>query len=228
MQVCTEQKIAVVPQIMQADGEKVQESGQKIENELDNAHEGTCQEPSRKCGPQHPETDCEVDKKEPGNIAIGQTESKTSAAEGRLAEAPAQMDTEDIPRQDATPPETKAVEREGITPSKPRDSHQKNGSPHAAEPRKVQNNAAKPAKDRAEGEHGLAKAAAKSQEPKLTIPDLFPRGLESRGTGTLVYPEPAPADGGPGFQENMALFYRWLKELDNANINAEHVFGRSL
>lgn len=141
---------------------------------------------------------------------------------------PAPMNIEEIPKEETTPGDANITEHEGITPSKPRDCHQKNTSPEKTEPKKTNPHASMVEKQLTKAEEKTHKEPSATEEPRLTIPDLFPRGLESKGSGVLVFPDQFPVQEGPEFQESNSLFYKWLRDLDNPNINAEHIFGRSL
>jgi hypothetical protein len=70
------------------------------------------------------------------------------------------------------------------------------------------------------------KVNSATEEPNLVIPDLFPLGLEVKGFGKLCHPVEIDASSYTDSPESMLLFYRWLQELENPNINGEHVFGR--
>jgi hypothetical protein len=64
------------------------------------------------------------------------------------------------------------------------------------------------------------------EEKKLVIPDLFPLGLELKGVGKLCHPIEIDSSQVADTSENMLLFYRWIQELENPNLNVEHIFGR--
>jgi hypothetical protein len=69
------------------------------------------------------------------------------------------------------------------------------------------------------------KKAEETAEKEFTIPEIFPLGLEMKGVGYIIHPTK--------IDENLIedkygeeLFIQWIRELDNPNINLNHIFGR--
>lgn len=138
-----------------------------------------------------------------------------------------EMDVERFPTQNSNlqvHPEPNAPLQDQIS------SHQINHQKNISE-EKIQNgtfdNGQTPQKDAQIKAHNASNQMYKIEEEKLIVPDLFPLGLELRGAGTLSQPIPIPPrEFTTETHESMLLFYRWLTELENPNINAEHIFGR--
>jgi hypothetical protein len=77
-----------------------------------------------------------------------------------------------------------------------------------------------------ENQKAVSKAPQSPEETKLVIPDLFPLGLEVKGAGKLCHPIEIDSSSNSESSENILLFYKWIQELENPNINFEHVFGK--
>jgi hypothetical protein len=62
-------------------------------------------------------------------------------------------------------------------------------------------------------------------DEKPRVPGLFPMGLVMKEIGTVLHAVDIDVNKNHD-DEGEILFHRWIQELDNKNINVEHVFGK--